>query len=542
MTSITVNNFEFIITNDDNNNIINIDAPKEKNNDVLYNHLMHFVNENINNLINLSNDNFIKFIENLNIYNYCVVCKCSLEFNSESLITCDNDDCCYKYEELVIGNHVCDTYKDDPEIALLLIQSAYKSINSKRCNDIFEPFPKYFLKSNVDLGIKRGTLSKMTGQNYNNLKDFTSLKSAIIDNIEEILANIHTDEELVEKIGKKSYILLRFILLSNKVMIQRQNILFNVDAASYLIYKITYSNEIENEFNKYKGDTSSNFLYHGSKHENWYSILRNGLKICSGTGLMTTGAVYGNGAYFSNDLNVSASYGSNGDNLTIGIYEIIDIPKWKQTENIFVCNDEKSLIQRYLLIIPHKRYKGSYDEINKLFIKEAKRDEIILKENSKNKSVMKILREYKAIVKTKPDNFKIEIPNRQNIFEWKIFMFNFNKDSHVAKDMLKYNIESIEGEIIFEKDYPFSPPFIRIIKPKFQYLTGHITSEGALCNEILTRKNWTSTCTIESLVNMIMLEISEGGGRIDGNRLNETYNYDKAVESFNRVSKSHGWI
>jgi hypothetical protein len=49
------------------------------------------------------------------------------------------------------------------------------------------------------------------------------------------------------------------------------------------------------------------YAFHGSIIENWHSILRNGLKICSGTNLMLNGAASGKGIYCSKQLMMSFS-------------------------------------------------------------------------------------------------------------------------------------------------------------------------------------------------------------------------------------------
>lgn len=39
----------------------------------------------------------------------------------------------------------------------------------------------------------------------------------------------------------------------------------------------------------------------------------------------------------------------------------------------------------------------------------------------------------------------------------------------------------------FKDDYPFSPPFVRIVYPRFKRATGYII-EGAFCMELLTNQ------------------------------------------------------
>lgn len=49
-------------------------------------------------------------------------------------------------------------------------------------------------------------------------------------------------------------------------------------------------------------------VYHGSAIENMYSIVRNGLKNMSGSNLMRTGAVFGDGIYATGDLSVAVGF------------------------------------------------------------------------------------------------------------------------------------------------------------------------------------------------------------------------------------------
>jgi len=106
--------------------------------------------------------------------------------------------------------------------------------------------------------------------------------------------------------------------------------------------------------------------------ENWYSILRNGLRNLSNTSLMTAGAAYGQGIYASSQYGTSYGYTArytNGksmwkecvDVLTngfcIGIVEIINRPVYmKSGDNIVVVPEENEIILRYLLVLKNFQY------------------------------------------------------------------------------------------------------------------------------------------------------------------------------------------
>ena len=47
-------------------------------------------------------------------------------------------------------------------------------------------------------------------------------------------------------------------------------------------------------------------------------------------------------------------------------------------------------------------------------------------------------------------------------------------------------------DIRFPKDYPMSVPFVRMVRPRFKWHTGHVTIGGSLCTELLTPSGWIS--------------------------------------------------
>lgn len=115
------------------------------------------------------------------------------------------------------------------------------------------------------------------------------------------------------------------------------------------------------------------FCFHGSSLENWYSILRNGLRNLSNTALMTAGAAYGAGIYAS--ANYATSYGYTarytGGNrhwanispqlqhgFVIAIVEIIKKSGYGKDANygIVVVPEEDDIIIRYLFVLKGQGY------------------------------------------------------------------------------------------------------------------------------------------------------------------------------------------
>lgn len=485
------------------------------------------------------------FIKSLNLHNYCIVCHQKMDFQSNEYVTCGSEKCLYDYEELIIGNYVIEKFKGDLDKCKFLIESALDAITCERKYDIFEPFPKKFLKYNVD-DMKRGDMSKLTGQSYDDAKDFNKINALVanfdIKTLEHLTQKCKNDIELSQELGKDMYILIRFILMSCKVDIVQNDDMLDIKSNNFKIYKITHPLDKEDEFKAITSDIKTDFLFHGSRWCNWFSILRNGLKNCSNSKLMTAGAAYGKGVYLSDDINLSYQYGKSGKKSVVGVFELINKEKYNKGNNIYVVDDEKILIQRYLLIIP-QRYVNDLKMINGIFNKQIYEEKAKSVIQYNKKSIAKIVREYKLMSKLKNSVPMVRVELDPNfIFEWKIFCSKFDNNSQIARDMNKLNIEEIELEIRFPQNYPFGPPFIRVVRPRFARLTGHVTSTGSFCNELLTEKGWSPTYTVEAIVISLMSELVEGDGRIDKNMYNIPYSYEEAREGFIRVAKSHGWM
>ena len=523
------NNMEFIKYNDHIDNI-------------------HFANVlNTTNLLNVNQiPELMEFITQLNLNNYCVVCQEKLDFQSDYFVPCGKPECLYKYEELIVGNAVIEKVKDDSEKCKFLLESAIDAIACDRKYDIFEPFPRHFLKYEID-GMDRGTVSKLSGKNYDDAKNFAliakTLNGVNISNILKLSKTIKTDVELSEILGKDLYILVRFILMSCKVDICKNDDVLGMKSDKFKIYKIVHPIDKEEEFKQVSNKVQTSYLFHGSRWCNWFSILRNGLKNCSKTKLMTAGAAHGNGIYLSDDINLSYGYGLSGDKSAVGVFELIDKQKYHKTGTIFVVDDEKVLIQRYLLIIPSSHKNDFFKEINSIFNKTIHEDKINALAQYNKKSIAKIVKEYQILSKMNPEtsNFRIDVdPNFP--FEWKIFISKFDEKLPLAQDMKKFGINEIELEIKFPENYPFSPVFLRVVRPRFMSLTAHVTGGGSVCNEILTERGWSPMCSIESLITIVVSEMIEGEARIDPQKYHIPYSLAEAKESFIRVAKSHGWL
>jgi ubiquitin-protein ligase len=314
-------------------------------------------------------------------------------------------------------------------------------------------------------------------------------------------------------------------------------------------FSVVHPQNIENKFKKAK---ETCYLYHGSRQENWYSIMRNGLKVGSlDNKLLVNGTAYGTGIYLSDIVNFSINY-SNSENIIVGVCQVIDNKdKWKKGTNIYVVQDEKQVILKYLLIFENKakitnNFNNDIMQILNIKFNSNIHKEIVTKQTQvsslRNKRLMK---EYKMLMEqdTKLTGFRIELPKEDCLDVWNIYIKSdwFEGNPKIQKDMEEYGIKEIELEFRFNENYPVQPPFVRIVYPRFIYLTGHITLGGSICMELLTNQGWDITTSISTVITYVKSAILEGDGKIDPKKKHK-YEIEEAHEAFNRMLKSHGWI
>ena len=490
--------------------------------------------------------------------------------------TPENINCTFQND-----NYIIDYYKSNSLVADFLIRNAYAAMKSGRCDTIFEPIPATWKPTDSE-----------AHSNAELLKVFIiSAKKKelnIIDNIDVIFEFIKTsynDLELLDKMGINTYGLVKFILASNQIMIKSHSLLTSSDSiiinnpipnttntitadtilSSIQQFKIIHTPLIEDKLK----DKQTSFLYHGSPYENWYSIMKNGLKIGSKSKYYLNGAAHGNGIYLSNNIHISLGYTASRSGYThkdkdikiLAIFEVIDNPKWSKGSSIFVVDDEDALLLRYLLVFNNSGngtvgnannnavittaiFNAINTKLNKGDIQvQEKKAEAIEKKNIVSIHNKRLMKEYQNIMKQPIESlgFSVKLAEEDNLSKWMINVFK-PENAKLEAQMKQLNIDAIEIEITFKENYPIAPPFIRIVYPHFKFHSGHITVGGSLCMEMLTNQGWMPTFNIENVITQIKLAISDGGGEIDEDNYKKRYTMNEAVDSFKRVLASHGWV
>lgn len=110
--------------------------------------------------------------------------------------------------------------------------------------------------------------------------------------------------------------------------------------------------------------------------------------------------------------------------------------------------------------------------------------------------------------------FSLNPTSEDSMKHWTIQLFQFDPDSNLAKDMKVLGIEHIDLEMSFPDQYPFEPPFVRVVKPRFKRQTGFVMN-GALCMELLTKDGWNPVNDIESVIVSIRSLLVVGDGRLE---------------------------
>lgn len=136
-----------------------------------------------------------------------------------------------------------------------------------------------------------------------------------------------------------------------------------------------------------------------------------------------------------------------------------------------------------------------------------------------------------------------------NLFQWIVELHTFDADLPLAKDMMRRGHTSVVLEIRFGSNFPMSPPFVRVIRPRFLPFQrgggGHVTAGGAICSEMLTGSGWSPAMSMENVFLQIRLGLcdTERPARLDtGCLVGQDYGIGEAVDAYMRAARTHGWV
>lgn len=274
----------------------------------------------------------------LDLQDHCCICRKEIPTGLKPTI-CDSQFCNFRFTQIGVGLSVAQEIQRDPMAADLILSIFASAIGSK----YFNPRPP----------------------DSDDAELFSMVDS--LPRIDE-LAKCSDDAELLKLINSKQLQLLRWVLLSNRSqMIGLGNKLkLPIFGSSIQFLSLISTPSAEQKFKVLKEKYGSMFLFHGSAAQNWHSILRNGLKNASGTGMMAHGNAYGPGIYFAHEARVSQGYAQSCQNTygksklgkslqILALCEIAKVPELLHHGWAHTLTTEEACIVRFLLV------NGDYD-------------------------------------------------------------------------------------------------------------------------------------------------------------------------------------
>jgi ubiquitin-conjugating enzyme E2 Q len=132
---------------------------------------------------------------------------------------------------------------------------------------------------------------------------------------------------------------------------------------------------------------------------------------------------------------------------------------------------------------------------------------------------------------------------------------SFDPDLLLAGDMRRLGIKGVEVEVKFGPQHPNTPPFVRIVKPRFlQFMYGgggHVTAggisfwrklmKGSICIEMLTMEGWKKDISLDAVLTHVHAALSDPDPVPARIIADVGYSVYEAVNAYVRVARSHGW-
>ena len=431
----------------------------------------------------------LKEILDTNFYDYCTICgKRHDKLGLSYITTCTKTECTNKSYHYPINNKITEIYKSDSNTMILLFRTLLSTLTHPKVDKILSSVPKIYSISDIKTIISH--VPKELLQNK-------------LDDIISVISDSYDDFYLWTKLNNNFlYALFMNAISDNYYSMYSYRDLVNTDLKKkntsieddVEYFNINYSTEIENDIKtKLDNTTKYYYLYHGSPFHCWYSIIKNGLKVMSGTEFMTTGAAYGNGIYLSDHLATSHGYARQTPPFSysmIGLFQVTENPqKYLKTPSIYVAPTEKILILRTLIKINKfgaSHNNASYANIDNYFIRQRTVDKGISDKNLVALKNKRLSAELKLIEKC-ADKFKVTYYSDEQEVPWEVELY--------------IKGQNYKMEVHFH-NYPLSPPMFKMIN--FTLPTKGIIDSKLIINlPMLDPGTWSISNKIVEVLNLI---------------------------------------
>ena len=436
-------------------------------------HLVRILCVNKFDVVNENNAfDFVVFLnENLRLINgMCTVCGVGVK--SSRIMMCGRCVEGNGGQFLVIDDVVTDAIRRDYGAFNFLLATAYACLSHVNSRNVFDPYPK-FIKSEKDLRYNFGSIGELVGE----------------------IRKAESDGVLCGVIGYLDYAFIKFVLATNSMDL-RSDTLFDAGSKNVFVEQIgdVFLSDDKNvtvlQISRVCGNGVSGmgggYLFHGSSLSNWYSILRNGIRVYSRTKLMSAGAAFGEGIYLSDSAAFSYNYGVDrycaSKCVAIGVVQVLNAKEtYKKAPNIYVVENDKEVVLRYVIIMKGLN-NGILQRITKYFT--------VIKANEVAKSSIDVLRVRMKRVEKELE--KLESAGRK-------LGFGVGIGDSVG-DNIVVTIKNTIFQIYFPEDYPLKPPFIWISQLGNSIVNYVVLECGGVLVDELIPSVWKSSVKVSSLM------------------------------------------
>uniref|UniRef100_A0A6I8RJJ2 E2 ubiquitin-conjugating enzyme n=1 Tax=Xenopus tropicalis TaxID=8364 RepID=A0A6I8RJJ2_XENTR len=152
--------------------------------------------------------------------------------------------------------------------------------------------------------------------------------------------------------------------------------------------------------------------------------------------------------------------------------------------------------------------------------------------------LMKELRDIYRSQSYKTGIYSVELVN-DSLYEWHVKLLKVDPDSPLHSDLLvlkeKEGVECILLNFSFKDNFPFDPPFVRVVSPVLS--GGYVLGGGALY--LFTTPGWSSAYSIESVIMQINATLVKGKARVQFGANKNQYNLARAQQSYKSLVQIH---
>lgn len=267
------------------------------------------------------------------MHRYCIMCHNSMPSSNGSL------ECCKKCSKehsyfMIYNNMITDAYKKDVNLLKLLLHTMICASGHRYR---FTPVPEYCNNVYDEKLIQLPNMKLPGGKDY------------FVNQI----SKCDNDMDLNKVLTMEEYMLIKHTIKSNNTRLnyysdsqfipQIEDMWNN----GYILFTLDHPPEKQALFDS---QTDIVHLFHGSGEQNWYSIMRNGLKNLSGTQLMSCGAAYGPGIYLSGVMSYSMGYCRGGAYCIIGVVQVLNSDKYHKGSQIYVVPNVSDVLLKYIIV------------------------------------------------------------------------------------------------------------------------------------------------------------------------------------------------